>query len=305
MFLSIFNRVSIRRIELVLTLVLVGFFPLGVVGQSLPTITVCNDCSADWQYSQAALAASDLLYPDQPENVYVVNVLSQETRVYQLTLTIVSSGGFGDSFDVRITPVNGDPAMLADITSVVTAIANFQEELGKELNAEELGLSFDSAVDLAGSTGLQRELQNTLTNHYDTFWNAAIFELTDIADSLFDRLIAETGIETESVTVKFEDGTSVRVIITKVGRDLSDWKSIIVEFDVDLESLTAPGANFVPIGDEEFSSFVGTDLDYDLAQELRDLAFLFGVPVVGAQDAQDCTSSWRCDVSRCTVTVSC
>jgi len=307
MVLTISKRICVRNVQFMLLMGLMWLVPLGAGAQSLPNIDVCNDCSSDLQFSQAAFSATDL-FPGQSEDVYVVNVTNEQTRVFRVTLII--TGSFGDtSLDISITEISGDPAVLGDIATATTTFRNFNDALIQDIDAEDLDLSFDSALDLidaggSSASGLRRELQEELTDYYSCFWRSMITDVTDTIDSLLDKFLAESGLDAEYDIVVFEDGTKVRLKIEEVGRVASDPLTIIIEFDVDLESITAPGLNFVAV-EPDFSRFSASDLDYDLAQELRDLAFLFGIPVVGADDVQECRSSWSCGVDRCTVTVSC
>ena len=308
MVFAISKRACVRNVQMMLLIGLMWLVPLGAGAQSLPTIEVCNDCSTDLQFSQAAFSASDL-FPGQSEDVYVINVTNEQTRVFRVTLMI--TGGLGDtSLDVNIIEINGDPEMLGDIAAATTIFKDFNDALIQDIDAEDLDLSFDSALDLidaegSPASGLRRELQEEMTAFYGTTWRSFITEISNIIDSIIDRFIADIGFDPAFVTVVFDDGTKVRLRIEEFGRNGANPSQILFEFEVDVESITAPGLNFVPLEPNEFARFSASDLDNDLAQELRDLAFLFGISVVGQDDVPNCRSSWTCNPDRCTVTVSC
>ena len=306
---TISKRACVRNV-LILVLGLLWLLPLGAGAQSLPNITVCDDCSSDFQFSQAAFSATDL-FPGQSEVVYVVNIATEETRVFRVTLII--TGGFGDtSLDVNITEISGDPAVISDIAAATTFVKDFNDALIQDVRAEDLDLSFDSALDLIDTPdlparGFRRELQEGLTERYRTFWQARALELSNVAGSFLDQFFSGNLLKTRFVNVVFEDGTKVRVNIIDSGGELeSDVYTIV--FVVDVESITADELNFVPLEADDFLSLIGTDMNNDLAQHFRDLAFRFGIPVLWPEDlGGECTTSMSCGIvdgeTRCTVRV--
>jgi len=308
MVFAISKRACVRNLQMMLVLGLMWLVSLGAAAQSLPTIKVCNDCSTDWQFSQAAISASNA-NPNQSDVVYVVKLTTEQTRVYSVSI-FMYTGPFGEiDFHYSVTEISGDPAVLGDIAAATTIFKDFNDALIQDFDAEELDLSFDSAIDLIGDEnsaagGFRRELQEKLTDYYSGFWRSMITDATDTIDSLLDKFLAESGLDAEYDIVVFEDGTKVRLKIEEVGRVASDPFTIIIEFDVDVDSVTAPGTNFVPVTPGQFEGFSGSGLDNDLSEQLRDLALLFGVTILGSNEP-NCSTTWHCDKDRCTLTLIC
>ena len=317
---AISKRACLRNVQMMLVIGLIWLVPLGTAAQSLPTIEVCNDCSTDWQFSQAAFSAANPL-PNQSEVVYVVNVTTEQTRVFRVTLIIFNSGGGGItpgeiSFDVNVTEITGNPTVLDDVAAAVGLVKDLGDAMIQDIPAEDLQLppGLDSAIDLIGpdtsSAGLNRGgLENALRLHFDSFWRQQTTGLSDLILRIANRLLGD-GLANISgaIEVVFPDGTKVVVKIVSIDENPTELFEYIFEFDVNEASVTAPGISIFPQNSGQFSGFSASDLDNDLYQHLRDLALRFGIPVLWPDDLSgNCSTSMSCGIvegeTRCTVTV--
>ena len=245
MVFAISKRACVRNVQMMLVLGLIWLVPLGAAAQSSPTIEVCNHCNTDWQFSQAALSASNPI-PDQWKDVYVVNIKTEQTRAYRVIMFMDDFDDFGNIvFDVNVTGISGNPGVLGDIAEAITVVKDFEDELIQNVPAEELNLPFDSAIDLVGPdsgiTQFNRDaIQNELTQRYRTFLRARLFESMDIASSLVNRFFANLTITIDNVVVVFEDGSQVTLDIENVGAELES-NLLTVKFEVDETSVIVPG----------------------------------------------------------------
>ena len=317
MYATIFQWACMYKAQTLLMLGVLCLMPFSAGAQAFPTITLCNQCSAEWEYRKTALWSSDLS-PGQSEEIYIVNFSVSQVRAYRVGLTIADPDSGDRTFDVDVTAINGDPVVLDDIVAAVDIVNNPQDERGQAVRAEELGLSHgpDSALDLIGpvpgSASLnQRAVENALTGHYRNFRPQPISGAKTF-DQILDQFLAYRNlIIDKAVAVRFGDGTKVRVNVEEIGRDLSDPTKIITTFDTDVSSITAPGISEVPKSPGQFSGFSASGLDSNLAAQLRDLAFRFEIALVGPDDAEECTTTIRCELmefggeTSCTTTPDC
>ena len=307
-------RACVRKTPIMLVLSLFWLWSIVVSAQDdPPTITVCNDCSAELEYSQAALWASEL-FAGQSEDVYVVNIPDGQTHVFRVTLTIVTLPSGDQSFEMVATQIAGEPGTIDDINEAVDIVKNFADAMVQDIPADDLELSpqFDSALDLigpeTGSAGLFRvTLENALTEYYGEFWRQQLLAVRDIVTRLIERFLPHAGpVFSQFVTVVFDDGTRVRIKIVSIGPDVSEPTKLIVEFSTDPKSVTAPGINGFPQYPGQVSAFSAAGVDADLSQALLDLMRRFEIDVVqNGHIAEDCETTWTCSLERCTVTVSC
>lgn len=277
-----------------------------------PTITVCDECSSDFQSSNEAVEAAGLL-PGETKDVYVVNISARQTRAYRVTLTV--SGTLGEmTFNISVVPIDGDPFIVDDLVAAMEIIKNMNDAMTQDLPADELDLpaNIDSALDLVGpdngTAGLNRiQFENSLTEFYKGFWNQQMISVVDTVERIIDKFLAESDLNLSgAVEVVFEDGTRVRVKVVSRDQDMSDPTELVITFDTDEDSVTAPGLSGVPQQPGHLGDFDFTTPDPDLWRELEQLIDRFGVEILGSgHSGENCTTTFTCSVDRCTLTVSC
>jgi len=278
-----------------------------------PTIAVCNDCSADFQYGQAAMQATNL-FPGETKDVYVVNISAMETMAFRISLitTVDPSGDLG--IDISVVPIAGDPFIVDDLVAAMEIIKNMKDAMTQDVPADALDLpaNIDSALDLVGPEGSaaslnRRTFENSLTEHFRSFWQQQMIVAVDSVARAVERFLAESGINFSGIVeVIFENGTRVSVKVESINQDISDPTELVIKFDTDEESVTAPGFLGIPLQPGELDDFDFTTPDPDLARELEQLIDRFGLDILGSgHSGENCTTTFTCSVDRCTLTVSC
>ena len=302
---------NVARIDYARNLValtLLWLMPLSVESQELPTVKVCNDCSSDLQYGQAALLASTLP-SDQSEDIYVVNIWDDETRVYRVTLAVDDSVLGDTKFDVHVAETYGDERVLDDIAVALEIVHSLREVMMTKVTPGDLDLlpGIDSAIDLvgpkdSGAGGYRRQVQNSLTQFYERSWQAQeIFGQVEISfashlNLLVSRFMSESRFfDNRVLRLQFDDNTEVLIDFESIGRDLSALNNFIFVFEINENSITAPGLIAIPQSPGEFSGFAISGLDNQLSKQLRELMDRLGVGLDGPADVEACTTSFTCE----------
>jgi len=275
-----------------------------------PTITVCDECSSDFQYSNAAVEAAGLL-PGETKDVYVVNISARQTRAYRVTLTVFGTSG-EMTFDINVVSIDGEPALMSDLADALQGIKDFHDAVIQDVPAEELDLPFDSALDLigGGSGDANRiRLQQRLEDHFNGIFSQFAVHFNDFVRMAGGIFGASPSFPFGDVIVRvnFPNGTTLRVSVV-IAKDPTD-NGFDLEFDVDvdMESIRGPDGQFIPLEPAHLSGYELTTQDSGFAEAFLDLIRRFDIDVIQFGDSGGActTTSFTCTVDRCTVTVSC
>jgi len=307
-----------------LVFAIVWLWPIVASAQDdLPTITVCNDCSSEFQYGQAAVQAANL-FPGETEDVYVANISALETMAFRISLmtTVQPSGDLG--IDISAMPISGDPAVNDDLLDAMAIIDGMKSAMVEDVPADRLELpaEIDSALDLIGPEGPEghpasrnrRIFQNRLTEYYRDDWRQRMIGARDGVERALERFFGESGINLNGIVeVIFDDGTKVRIRVVSIDQDMSDPTEIVITFEVVEESVSAPGID-PPLRFYELSDYDEEGIaDPDLAVELGELLRRLGALVEGSFGGS-CSTTMTCSEvpdgaggveTRCTATADC
>jgi len=295
-----------------------------------PTIAFCNGCSSGFQYADAASQAAQFEFAGgwivETDDVYVVNVPARTALAYRVTRTRVDPDPFiiGDEFlELDVAPIPGDPGFLDDLAVAVDIAGNLRDAFTQDLPADELELpiELDSAFDLVGpddgAAGLSRlQFENALTEYYREFWQQQMLNVRETVARALERVLPEGDINLNGVVeVVFDDGTRVKVVVVSMDQDISDPTEVVIEFEIDQESVSAPGEPDmlgVPQQIGHLDDYNVSSDDPNLAAELQELLQRLGAQLVfigGGSSAGSCTTTMSCSEDGntivCSVTYSC
>lgn len=293
----------------------------GVFAQTLPAVSVCNNCYSDASFEhraeQASLASRPLF--EGLDYVYVVNLSSEEVRYFQVdrwmeyALAPYSQGNklsynYG-SARADAVEIAGEPSVLAAIGQAIDATKDFSNQVAQGISADELGLPFDSAIALIGPdsspAGLNRNaLKNMLRQHLSGILQTLRISMTDLAQRALSTLISDSSVNwLSNVTVEFPDGTLVEIEIVNILDSL--YGNVGFHFEVRVETIAGPGLPAVPLNADQFAGFQYSGSGVTVA-ELINLALRYNIPVnhsgSGGSGEMECEVDG--DKIRCTVRYS-
>ena len=288
-----------------------------------PIVIVCNDCNSTPQFNHAATGAIPFDGSFSSVNeVYVVNIVSEEARALRVSTTTIDPDPFFFGDEVTTTTVesiSGDPAMMQSLVELYQAVHDFWAALASDVPTEELDLEFDSALDLIGgplAARNLRELENALRSRYEAEMNqfsTRINELFAVAFGFFNVRSPLFNPGSGYVEIVFPDGSTI-IAQVNAKENLEDRSELIFVASLDLTTIRAPGQNWIPFSAAELEGFDFSTRNPELSQEFQDLLRRLGAEVRapgGSSGSEFCTTTiscspntgspdepeWRCQVS--------
>lgn len=312
MYLLDHSGIGLRKAQIMLFLSFVWLCPLEASAQNdrPTTVAVCNDCVSDFQYSQAAVWAAELV-SGHSVDVYVVNIPIRQTLAYRVAVTIIDTISGDVTFEVTTSPISGDSVLMSELVDALQATKDFHDAVIQDIPAEELDLPFDSALDLVGG-GLgdanRIRLQQGLADRFSGFETTFQLALEGLSRMVSGIIFGEAGlgdVGDGKVLITFPDATTAEVRVDTVN-DLSASDGFLFNIEVDMESIRGPEGQFIPNQAGHLIDFNFTTSDQDLARDLERLIGRLGINIIGSGDSgQNCTTTFTCNGDRCTLTVSC
>ena len=221
-----------------------------------PKLQLCDYCTLDAQFAQAAEHAAFSMHPflfEWMHEVYVINPETEVIRYYTVTREQVGSesrpgGGYWRTF---VSPGNGDLAIESDVTSALAEAKYFLSGIAQGIDVVDLGLGqvqIESAIELAGpGTDFKRgTLQNALSNYFSSISHQFMAQFGDLAGRLSSRFIAESATQSASgIKTIFPDGTSVNLQGVKLFFMIHNGTTEI-KFEIDESSIQGHGLIEIP-----------------------------------------------------------
>lgn len=278
---------------------LLGMALVGVASASQDDLNIgyCANCSSSaftWAAYQSAPMSPGI------HSVYVIDTIFGEVRYFDVNVWWDCGGNHvqsqGDSVD-ELTGENplsnctqkevvqgvGDASIIYEIQNAHDAVTAFASPQAFEFDSGDIPNSGDSAIDLIGpgAAGLaRRNLQNGIEGVLESRWRAQLFELSDIAQRLANRLIGTSNYigPQNLITVTWPDGTSIKLVIALISTGVGPGTSTQILVEILPETIRLPNGETVPLLGEEFDGFSHTGHP-DLIGKLFDLANRFGIPI--------------------------